>query len=277
MAISRVYIEHFLDNNLLKSDIINSIIDLDSSSYHHMVRVCRHKVGDNIILFDSSENDEQFLVEIVSADKKKFQVKILEWQKTNTKSSLHISLFPALARGNKFDVILQKSVELGVGDITPVITKYTQASFNLKDSDKLNSKLEHWCKVIISAAEQSGLNIIPKINTPVLFDDIISCDNNAPVVFMAVGPIEVNKLKKSSDILNPENINILSASDLIRLNKKNNFVALIIGPEGGFSIDELLFSYMNKFSFICLGSRILRMETVPIALISILQSSFGDF
>ena len=94
---------------------------------------------------------------------------------------------------------------------------------------------------------------------------------------MAVGPIEVSKLKKSSDVSNPENIHALSASDLIKLNKQNNFVSLVIGPEGGFSIDELLFSCKNKFSFICLGGRILRMETVPIALISILQSIFGDF
>ena len=278
MSISRVYMENIFSKIISKKEIIGSIINLGESAYHHMVRVCRHKLGDNIILFDGSDNDEQFLVEIVSADKRKFQVKILDNQITNTKSSLYISLFPALSRGKKFDFILQKSVELGVREITPVLTKYTQSYFNLKDEKKLSLKLDHWRKIIVSAAEQCGLNVLPTINNPIFFRDIFNFKKDLKI-FMAAGPLEINKLKNSPDIIDSKPIEVFNGYNLVRMSNSshaNNF-GLVFGPEGGFSLDELLLSHINKISFICLGGRILRMETVPIALLSIFQAISSDF
>ena len=275
MAIARVYIDNIIND-------IDSIMSLDLNSYHHIIRVCRHKVGDNIILFDGSDLDQQFLVEIINSDKKNFQVKILEKQITKTKSPVQINLFPALAKGNTFDFLLQKSVELGVSEITPVITRYTQSLFSIKDKKKLESKLYHWQKVIIGACEQCGLNIIPKLNEPKDFKNCVkNCVkniNNEELFLVATGPLEISRLKDNLEI-DKGDIKILNGSGLLDLNKNKNKnkTNLFIGPEGGFSFEEMIFSYTNKACFICLGGRILRMETAPIVLISILQAVFGDF
>ena len=148
--------------------------------------------------------------------------------------------------------------------------------------NSLNLKSKSGIHRLISALEERGF--VKRLAHKARALEVIKLPENASAndIFNTFTPSVIKggldqNVKKSSDISNPENIHILSASDLIKLKKKNNFVSLIIGPEGGFSIDELLFSYLNKFSFICLGGRILRMETVPIALISILQSIFGDF
>jgi 16S rRNA (uracil1498-N3)-methyltransferase len=280
MAISRVYVNEDLSYLKPKQEVA-----LSKDAYHHIIRVCRYKLDDKIYLFDNTNLDQQFLVKIINAAKNKLEVEVLELEGTktqNTKSA--INLYISLARGNTFEWILQKSVELGVSSITPILTDLTQYKINLSDKAKLADKMDHWRKVMIRACEQCGLNIVPDLNSVVKFKDIFtkSSENFAKssLNLIATGPLEsekVESLAKNKDLDNF--LTIDKANKLFGFNKGKmvGAINILVGPEGGFSTDEVSMSCKNNFKSMCCGPRVLRMETAPIVFITLCQAFFGDF
>lgn len=158
------------------------------------------------------------------------------------------------------DLIVQKSTELGVNEITPIISDRT-----IVKPKNYTNKLDHWRKIAIAACAQCGRNLIPRINSIISFKDFIKIVNQQPT-------INEQFLKL-----------ILSPSGLLPLpnlldNQFNTYkkIWIIIGPEGGFTPSELNLAHQNQFNLRSLGPRILRTETAPMAIISILQAKFGD-
>lgn len=225
---------------------------LDEFGSRHVINALRLKINDPIQIFNDA--DGEFEAVITSIEKNKATVLVKSFCKQGNESSLQINLVQGVSRGDKMDFTIQKSVELGVHSITAVFTELCNVKLK---NERLKKKLQHWQRVAISAAEQSGRCSIPKIYHA---ESVLSFfkENNSPS--------ELNL------ILDPHTKNTLKT---IENTPKNT--TIIIGPEGGFSDKELTLAKENDFTPIKLGPRILRTETAGLATISALQTSWGDF
>ncbi len=224
-----------------------SLVNLPKEASHHCIQVLRYKVNSELVLFNGDGFDYHARISSISA--KSCQVEILSKYQPDTESKLKIHLYQGIARGDKMDLIIQKSVELGVFQITPIFTERCNVRLTEK---RLTKKQAHWQQVAISASEQSGRAIVPKINTAISIKDIQLTEN------------------ASSYHLDPAATNQLADCT------PNISINLFIGPEGGFSeLDRQKLSNLSSQG-LRIGPRILRTETAGLSCISILQSHFGD-
>lgn len=240
MRITRVYFSGLLAEN--------SSIDLPLETSHYLSNVLRLSINDSITLFNGDGYD--YAAEIITIHKKIITVSIKHKTKNNNAPSLHIHLVQAVCRGEKMDLVIQKATELGVSAITPVFTEFTNVKLS---SDRLIKKVEHWQKVANSACEQSGRADLVTINQPVKFEQLIRQDFAGAKV-----------------ILSPHENQAVSIKATI------TSVNLLIGPEGGFSEQEVKQAVNNGFQPWQLGTRILRTETAGLTAIAVLQSRYGD-
>jgi len=224
---------------------------LPKEQSHYLSTVLRIKNNQTIILFNGSGG--QFEACITDVSKKTVSVKILDFTPDKTESLLSIELGQGISRGERMDYTIQKSVELGVSSITPLFTQRCNVKLN---DDRLQKRVDHWTKVMISAGEQSGRCILPTINPPQLLHDWFRSLEK-----------ENNRLRLICDPC---------ASNKISTLRKSLSVSLCIGPEGGLTNDEIKQAIQSGFSSITLGPRILRTETAAITALSVLQALWGD-
>ena len=231
---------------------LNQIIILDEFSSHHALRVMRVKVDDFLVLFNG--DGFEYRSRVSDINKKTINVEILSKEKNNSESSININLFQSISSNEKMDMVIQKATELGVSSIQPIFTSRSTIKLSL---DRTKKRLIHWKQVSISACEQSGRSKIPTIKSPIGFDQISE-------------GIKTNSLNL---LLHPDNLE--ESSNLP--NEYSGDINIFIGPEGGFSQDEVLLLKKQNCINIQLGPRILRTETAPLAIIAILQYKYGDF
>lgn len=240
MRITRIY----QPINLIE----NQIITLDNHASHHLLNVLRLKSGTTLIIFNGQGGEYQ--AELINIEKKQAKIKIKNFSAIERESSLHIHLAQGISRGEKMDYIIQKAVELGVTEITPLFTEYGNVHLN---EERLKKRVAHWQAIIISACEQCGRNHLPKINLPQrLFNWLPNCHDEFKL------------------ILDPQ------ANKKISEYNKQNSVTLLIGPEGGLSDHEIAEAKRNNFLSLKLGPRILRTETAGLAAVAALQALWGD-
>jgi len=231
---------------------LNQIIILDEFSSHHALRVLRVKVDDFLILFNG--DGFEYRGRVSDINKKTINIEILSKEKNNNESPININLFQSISSNEKMDMVIQKATELGVSSIQPIFTSRSTVKLSL---DRIKKRLIHWRQVSISACGQSGRSKIPTIKSPIGFDRFVE-------------GITTNSLNL---LLHPDNSK--ESSNLP--NKYSGDINIFIGPEGGFSQDEVLLLKKQNCINIQLGSRILRTETAPLAIIAILQYKYGDF
>lgn len=238
---------------------------------NHIKNVLRMKVGDTFNVCNES-NSENYIVEIGKFDKEEIICNILEKCENSAESNVKVHIYQGLPKADKMELIIQKSVELGVSKITPVEMKRCVVKLDGKDKVK---KIERWQKIAEVAAKQSGRDIIPEIcqvkNVKSIceefanFDLVILCYENEKDVLLK------NVLKsvysKNGVLKDSENLN---NSDF----KNDLKIAVIIGPEGGIDISEVEFMKQNGAKSVSLGNRILRTETVGLSLLSIIMYEF---
>ena len=231
---------------------LNQIITLDEFASHHALRVMRVKVDDFLVLFNG--DGFEYRGRVSDINKKTINVEILSKEKNNSESPININLFQSISSNEKMDMVIQKATELGVSSIQPIFTSRSTIKLSL---DRTKKRVIHWKQVSISACEQSGRSKIPTIKSPIEFDQISE-------------GIKTNSLNL---LLHPDNLE--ESSDLP--NEYSGDINIFIGPEGGFSQDEVLLLKKQNCINIKLGPRILRTETAPLAIIAILQYKYGDF
>jgi 16S rRNA (uracil1498-N3)-methyltransferase len=231
---------------------LNQIIILDEFASHHALRVMRVKVDDFLVLFNG--DGFEYRGRVSDINKKTINVEILSKEKNNSESPININLFQSISSNEKMDMVIQKATELGVNSIQPIFTSRSTIKLSL---DRTKKRLIHWKQVSISACEQSGRSKIPTIKSPIEFDQISK-------------GIKTNSLNL---LLHPDNLE--ESSNLP--NEYSGDINVFIGPEGGFSQDEVLLLKKQNCINIKLGPRILRTETAPLAIIAILQYKYGDF
>lgn len=227
----------------------HSLIELDENAFNHIVRALRMKEGESIVLFDGSNHITPAIIQQIT--KKSITVKTQDTIEENRESPLHIHLGQVLSRGDKMEFTIQKSVELGVSIITPLLSERCGVKL---DNERLDKKIVQWQRIAQSACEQCGRNTVPIIN-----------------------PIQ--KLDKwCQQLVDYTKITLHPRAQygINHLTLANKDIALLIGPEGGFTEQEINMTEAHQFTQILLGPRVLRTETVALTAITALQVKFGD-
>ncbi len=204
-----------------------------------------------IILFNGRDGRD-YPATLLQVGKKAVVAHIISSTAVEPPAKLAIRLALGISRGERMDLALQKSVELGVQQITPLFTQRTQVKLSISRQKK---RMQHWQGVITSACEQSGRRLIPELHPPQSLDQWLQ-KNNGNVLFM-----DPEAEASLADMDNPE------ASGL----------CFLVGPEGGFSAEERKAATHAGCTAVRLGPRILRTETAPIAAIAAAQTLWGDF
>ena len=232
---------------------INEIIVLDDFATHHALKVLRLKKGDELILFNGDGYD--FQGQIFNIAKKRVEVMINSRRIVANESDLKVTLLQTLTSNEKMDLIIQKTTELGISEIQPIVCE--RGIVKIKN-DKIEKRLLHWKQVSIGACEQCGRAQIPVINKPEnitkYLEKIIMSDKSLKIILSPTAIKSLNEISYNID----QNIKVL------------------IGPEGGFSKKELELATKKNFLPVKIGPRILRTETTPISIMSILQYEYGD-
>ena len=227
-----------------------STIELDDAAANHVSRVLRMGPSRKLFLFNGKEQCH-FEGEIISAQRKNVSIKVLTQIDTELESPLHIHLGQAISKGDRMDFTIQKSVELGINEITPLWTKHVDVKLN---SERLEKKLNQWRQIAIAACEQSGRDKVPVIHAPQeLAAWLKGVDSQERWV------LDPRGLKQDS------NQTTVSSA------------CLLIGPEGGLSEQEIKHASESGFKAKLIGPRVLRTETAALTAISLLQSQWGDF
>lgn len=228
---------------------VNHDVALDDDAANHVGRVLRMSTGQTLELFDGS--NQVFNAQIVAADKKRVQVRILESRQENRESPLDIHLGQVMSRGEKMEFTIQKSIELGVNIITPLLSERCGVKL---DAERLDKKQQQWQKIAIAACEQCGRNRIPEIRPAMPLDAWCAESDNG---------LKLNLHPRASQSINTLPLPVTR-------------IRLLIGPEGGLSAEEISRTAAHGFTDILLGPRILRTETTALTAITALQVRFGD-
>ncbi|ODN43084.1 16S rRNA (uracil(1498)-N(3))-methyltransferase [Piscirickettsia litoralis] len=228
--------------------VVDESIDLDEKPAHHAVNVLRMKEADEVTLFNGDGLEYSGVIQALS--KKSVAVKVTSYQPVNNESPLSVHLGQVISRGDKMDLTIQKAVELGVTQITPLFSERCGVQLSGK---RLEKKHQHWQQIVISACEQSGRARIPLVRQPVALKDWINTD------------LGVHRV-----ILHPHLDRRLNMTESV------DALTLLVGSEGGFSEEEVKMADQQGFNGFKLGPRILRTETAALTALAILQNRFGD-
>jgi 16S rRNA (uracil1498-N3)-methyltransferase len=251
---------------------VSATIRLDEKASHHLARVLRAKVGEELVLFNGQGGE--YSAVIAHIDKKGVDVKLNEFVSREAESPLQIELAQGLARGEKMDFIVQKAVELGVAKILPVMTERCNVRLDVQREEK---RLQHWQAVVVSACEQCGRNRLPQLEATVSLPEWLP-KVEADYKFVLSPHLQneiVNVQTKAAALQELQNQAPKRQNQAPSL-PANTRIVLLIGPEGGLSDQEVAAALAQGFLPLNLGPRILRTETASIAAIAALQARYGD-
>ena len=216
---------------------------------NHIKNVLRYQQGEHIEICNS-ETSKNYLCEINKIEKEEIECNILENLRSNVETDIKVTIFQGLPKADKMEYIIQKSVELGVYDITPVEMKRCIVKLNEKDKEK---KIQRWQKIAEVAAKQCKRDIIPKINNITNVKLICNIIQNYDIILVAYEKEKERTLKSE-------------LKKIKEYNQKN--IGIIIGPEGGLDEDDVKLLEESGAKVITLGNRILRTETVALNVLS---------
>lgn len=228
-----------------------AVLTLEEGPARHLTQVLRLKQGAEIILFNGDGHDYMAqLNEISRRNTRAIITQRLEPAEPQTALQIHLAI--GISKGERMDFAIQKAVELGVSDITPLITERCMVRL---PSDRQEKRLQHWRQVIISACEQSGRRLIPACYPVLNLNDWFSTHETTSGILL-----DHRAERTLQELAPPE-----------------SRVTLLIGPEGGLSADERELAAIHGFNGVRMGPRVLRTETAPLAAIAAIQTLWGDF
>lgn len=241
MRIPRIFYPHHIP--------LEQEFPLTDDAAHHIATVLRLKANHPIVLFNGDGNE--YSAQIVHIERRKVHVEADACLSLSKESLLSIHLGQGVSKGDRMDTVLQKSVELGVTEITPVLTERCTVKLDEKRWEK---KQQQWQKIVVGACEQCGRNTVPTLNTPVTLEQWLSHSTTTSRFVLAPGAEQA----------------------LSRQPYNSQGYRLLIGPEGGLSANEVHQANECGYLSVSMGPRVLRTETAALASISILQALHGD-
>jgi len=240
-----------------ETDIRSSRVIISGGDAKHITKVLRLGRGDYITVSDGKGNDCLAGISKIMPDA--VYAEIIGVMGGNTESPIEVCLFQGIPKADKMETIIQKSVELGVKSIVPVMTERTVVRFD--NAGSAEKKASRWRKISLEAAKQCNRSIIPGVESPVNFADALELMRSFD---LAVIPYENDKLNSLKSFIKKN------------INRRIARAAVMIGPEGGFSEEEIDKARSFNIETVTLGPRILRTETAGIAVIAILMYELGD-
>lgn len=222
--------------------------ELPEAQAHYIGRVLRMTEGDALQVFDGSGTE--FRGTLLEVGKKRVRVQLDDSFAGQPESPLRIHLGQGLSRGERMDWAIQKATELGVSEITPIVSE--RCEVRLKD-ERAEKRQAHWQQVAVSACEQCGRSVVPIIHSPVPLADWLK--------------------RTEADlklVLHP-------VAEPLTSHDKPDTLAFLIGPEGGLNDAEVEQAKDAGFNAARLGPRVLRTETAPVVALSVAQQLWGDF
>lgn len=228
--------------------------EITGEDVNHIRKVLRLQKNDEIVICDGRGTDYFSVIDDITPER--VSASIIRFEKTLTEPPVSITLFQGIPKSDKMDLIIQKCVELGITEIVPVSTARTVVK--LEDQKDCLKKAERWQRIALEASKQTGRGIIPRVNTPVNFNQAIK-----------IAEAYENKIIPYED---EKTAGIGSAIKSFGPGK----IAVFIGPEGGFSGEEIDMAREYGLRPVTLGPRVLRTETAGMAVLAILMYELGD-
>lgn len=231
-------------------------LSLETTASQHILKVLRLKPPQAILLFNNSPWDYPAILQPTPSGCVGAWVTVQTPVANQTESPLKTILIQGLSRAERMDWTLQKAVELGISEIIPV---QTERSVVKLDTQRAQSRQQHWQQIIISACEQCGRSQLPVLHT---------------VMPLWQGLQYSSALAAQRWLLDPQAAQSLAQITLV---EPPSAITLLIGAEGGFSPLEQQQAQQCGFSGITLGPRILRTETAALAALAVIQQRWGDW
>ena len=214
---------------------------VSGDEFHHSVRVVRLRQGEEVEVFDREGNAAKGTVMALEKDR---AVIMTGDAQPSRESPLAVHLAMAIIQLEKFELVLQKATELGVRSIIPLVTDRIELR-----AERYAGKMERWQKIVFEAVKQSGRTRVPSLEEPVKFAEVAGRPGTKIVFDADAEPSRVEPL---------------------------DGITLFVGPEGGWSDEELQLARERQCVFQRLGPRRLRAETAAIAAVAVITSRFGD-
>jgi 16S rRNA (uracil1498-N3)-methyltransferase len=237
------------------SAVTNSSVAIQQSEAHHIKNVLRLKPGDRIKLFDGTGFEYEAVIKEMSGAK--VDVEIRSRVRATLRSGVRITVAQAFLKEKKMDDLVRKLCELGVAKWVPF---FSQRSIARPDASRLAGRSRRWHRIAAEALKQCRRADLPEIVGPLSFKEVLdfskTCDLN--IVFWENESTPLNSAIESN------------ATHPIRK------ILLMLGPEGGFTQQEIETAEQSGFFLAGLGPRILRAETATLAAVTLVQYLFGD-
>jgi 16S rRNA (uracil1498-N3)-methyltransferase len=237
-------------------------VALSAEETRHSREVLRLQSGDEMFVFDGAGREFRCAIQTISRDSTELSV-MAEVEPARPESPLNLTLAIALLKGEKFDLVIQKATELGVKRIVPLDAE--RADVRLRDNDGANKRVARWRRIALEAAKQTGRAYVPEVAAPLTFNLLLT----APVDDQELST-NVTRLMFSERGGRP----LAEAT--------NNFagrpprIVAVVGPEGGWTDEEIELAHEAGWEIVTLGGRTLRAETAGITVVALLQHRFGD-
>jgi 16S rRNA (uracil1498-N3)-methyltransferase len=220
---------------------------LEGGEHHHLARVLRMKTGDGVILFDG--RGLALAAEILEIGRDATRLQTGGEALPANESPLRTILIQALGKADKTDFVVEKAVEMGVHEIFPVFT----ARCDVKPAGGTDKKTERWRSIALAACKQCGRAVLPAVHAP--------------------GALEAALASAQAErkfLLHP-------GAPSLKNGAAPRSAAMAVGPEGGFTDEEISLAARHGFEPLALGPRVLRTETAALAALAVLQNRWGDW
>lgn len=226
-------------------------ITLPAAAAHHALRVLRLATGDALTLFTGAGGE--FAATLVRADKRDAWVLLSAFSAVERESALAVTLVQGIAANDAMDFVVRRAVELGVSAVQPVVAA---RSARFPSDERGRKRLAHWRQIAVAACEQCGRNRIPPVHDAVDLD-----------AWLAARPTI-----RSGLVLDPA-----ASLGIDTVPAPQSPVDVLVGPEGGLTVDELARATRAGCTPVRMGPRILRTETASLAALAAVNTLWGDF
>lgn len=223
---------------------------IEGDDAKHIAKSLRMRVGEALTVCDTKGNDYNCTISAVLDGR--IELNIDSICKTNSEPSVEVTLFQCLTKGDKMDLIVRQAVEMGVTFVIPTVS---QNCVSRPDEKQLSKKQERWQRIADEAAGQSGRGILPKVKDAMTLTEAAK---------------ELSSFDKCYFFYE------LGGKTVEQIEKDVKKIAVIIGPEGGFSLAEVEMLRNAGATVTTLGPRILRAETAPVAAVSLIMHNSGN-
>lgn len=241
----------FVDQTAIKENMIEVV----GNNFNHIKNVLRLSVDDEIIINDGQGYDYKCIISTM--DQNGICASIKEKLESTAEPFTKITLFQSLIKGEKMEWVIQKAVEIGVHEIVPLLT--TRCVVKLEGDKKIAAKIDRWNKIAEAAAKQSGRGVVPVVHKPLEMDK-------------AIQYIENHDLK---GFIPYEKESELGMRGVLQSQSCERF-GILIGPEGGFTEEEVTMALSHQIQPITLGKRILRSETASLVALTSILYEMGE-